>query len=113
VCNLTLSTGKSQYKLGFEKAFILLKASASEEPDKTKKRIILFLTNGHPSDNNRTLIFKTIRDKNSELNNSVIIFTFGIAADSAEILTDIAEQNTGKHGFPRKGDITVKYFEFP
>ena len=109
MCNLSLFTGASQYRSGFEKAFTLLKASASEEPDKTKKRIILFLTDGDPSDDNRTLIFKTIRDRNSELNNSVIIFTFGIDPDSAEILKDIAEQNTEKHGFPRNGDITVKF----
>ena len=94
-----------------EKAFDLLKASALGESDKTKRRIILFLTAGDPTDN-RGLIFKTIRDRNLELNNSVIIFTFGIDTPNPEILTDIAIQNTTKYGYPRNvsvGDITVKY----
>ena len=94
-----------------EKAFDLLKASAVGESDKTKRRIILFLTAGDPTDN-IGVIFKTIRDRNLELNNSVIIFTFGIDTPDPEILTDIAIQNTTKYGYPRNvsvGDITVKY----
>ena len=94
-----------------EKAFDLLKASALGESDKTKRRIILFLTAGDPT-GNRGLILKTIRDRNLELNNSVIIFTFGIDTPNPEILTDIAIQNTTKYGYPRNvsvGDITVKY----
>ena len=105
-------TGKSQYQLGFEEAFALLKASTSGKSDETKKRVILFLTDGEPSDDDRNLIFKTIRDRNLELNNSVIIFTFGIGAVNQEILTDIAIQNTTKYDFPRNisvGDITVLY----
>ena len=105
------SSDRSVYQVGFEKAFDLLKASALGESDKTKRRIILFLTDGDPTDDNH-LIFQTIRDKNLELNNSVIIFTFGIDAGNPEILTDIANQNTTKHGSLRNvsvGDITVKY----
>ena len=93
-----------------QKAFDLLKASAVGETDKTRRRIILFLTDGDPTDK-RELIFKTIRDRNLELNNSVIIFTFGIDTPNPEILTDIAIQNTTKYGYPQNvsvGDITVK-----
>ena len=105
------SSGRSVYQVGLLKAFDLLKASAVGEFDKTKRRIILFLTDGDPTDD-RDLIFKTIRDKNLELNNSVIIFTFGIDTHNPEILTDIANQNTTKYGYPRNvsvGDVTVKY----
>jgi len=94
-----------------QKAFDLLKASVVGETDKTRRRIILFLTDGDPTDK-RELIFKTIRDRNLELNNSVIIFTFGIDTPNPEILTDIAIQNTTKYGYPRNvsvGDITVNY----
>ena len=104
-------SGRSVYQVGLEKAFDLLKASAVGESDKTKRRIILFLTDGEPTDDRR-LIFQTIGDKNLELNNSVIIFTFGIDTHNPEILTDIANQNTSKYGYPRNvsvGDITVKY----
>ena len=108
-------SGNSIYQKGFEKACALLKASASEEPNKNKKRVILFLTDGEPSDRNVSLIFKTIRDCNLELNNSVIIFTYGIGTVDMEILIDIAIQNTTKYGFPPDkslGDITVKYIVY-
>ena len=111
----SLFSGNSIYQKGFEKACALLKASASKEPIKNKKRVILFLTDGEPSDRNVSLIFKTIRDCNLELNNSVIIFTYGIGTVSKEILIDIAIQNTTKYGFPPDkslGDITVKYIVF-
>jgi len=97
--------------LAFEKAFSLLKGSVSEEPGEKKKRVILFLTDGAPSDENKELIFHTIRDKNFELNNSVIILTYGFgSAVNQTILEDIAEQNTAKYGAPAStsvGDITV------
>ena len=48
------------------KALDLFKASTVGESDKTKRRIILFLTAGDPTDD-RGLIFKTIRDRNLEL----------------------------------------------
>ena len=62
-----------------------------------------------------SLIFQTIRDCNLQLNNSLIIFTYGIGTVNKEILVDIAIQNTTKYGFhPDKslGDITVKYVVF-
>ena len=93
------------------KALDLFKASAVGESDKTKRRIILFLTASDPTDD-KGLIFKTIRDRNLELNNSVIIFTFGIDTPNPEILIDIANQNTTNYRYPRNvsvGDITVKY----
>jgi len=96
--------------LAFEKAFSLLKGSVSEKPGEKKKRVILFLTDGAPSDENKELIFHTIRDKNFELNNSVIILTYGFGSlVNQTILEDIAEQNTAKYGAPAStsvGDIT-------
>lgn len=72
---------------------------------------MLFLTDGAPSDKNKELIFHTIRDRNFELNNSVIILTYGFGNKvNQTILEDIAQQNTGKHGAPAStsvGDITV------
>ncbi|XP_068714502.1 VWFA and cache domain-containing protein 1-like [Montipora foliosa] len=101
--------GDSIYEVAFEKACTLLKATASEKNQKNRKRVILFLTNGYPSDTNSSLIFKTIRDCNTELNNSIIIFTFGIGTVNQEILKDIATLNTKKYGFLADrtvGDIT-------
>ena len=97
--------------MAFEKAFSLLKGSVSEESGVKKKRVILFLTDGAPSDAKKELIFHTIRDKNFELNNSVIILTYGFgSAVNQTILEDIAEQNTAKYGASPNtavGDITV------
>ena len=97
--------------MAFEKAFSLLKGSVSEESGEKKKRVILFLTDGAPSDGRKELIFHTIRDKNFELNNSVIILTYGFgSAVNPTILEDIAKQNTAKYGAPANtsvGDITV------
>lgn len=97
--------------MAFEKAFSLLKGSVSEESGVKKKRVILFLTDGAPSDGKKELIFHTIRDKNFELNDSVIILTYGFgSAVNRTILEDIAKQNTAKYGASPNtsvGDITV------
>jgi len=102
--------GQTQYRIGFEKAFSLLKRSISEESGEKKKRVILFLTDGAPSDEKTELIFETIRDRNFELNNSVIILTYGFGKADQAILEDIAKQNTAKYGVPANtsvGDIPV------
>ena len=106
-------TGKTQYRLALEKAFSLLKGSVSGETGKVKKRVILFLTDGEHSDPNKKLIFETIRDRNLELNNTVIILTYGFgdADQFSEVLEDIAKQNTVKYNVSANtsvGDITVR-----
>lgn len=105
--------GQTKYTLAFEKAFNLFKGTVSEDAGKPKKRVILFLTDGapDPSDDKKT-IFQTIRDMNLELNNSVVILTFGFSSadqKTKDILLDIARQNTEKHGIPANtsvGEIT-------
>ena len=108
-----LSLGETQYRLAFEKAFNLLKGTTSEDAGKPKRKVILFLTDGAPSDDKKA-IFQTIRDRNLELNNSVVILTFGFGGvdqETINILQDIALQNTAKYGVFSNasfGDITVK-----
>ena len=103
----------TRYRLGFEKAFNLLKASASDENGKSKTtRVILFLTDEAPPEDEEGPIFQTIRDMNLELNNSVVILTFGfgnVNSKTEEILQDIAKQNTAKYikGNKTVGDIKV------
>ncbi|XP_078343118.1 VWFA and cache domain-containing protein 1-like [Oculina patagonica] len=107
--------GQTQYRLGFEKAFSLLKGSISSQSEKTKKRVILFMTDGKPSDPKVELIFETIRDRNFELNNSVIILTYGFGDVDPEILEDIAKQNTAKYNVTANtsvGDITPGKYTF-
>ena len=95
--------------MAFEKAFSLLKGSISKESGNNKKRLILFLTDGTPTDS-KIPIFETIRNRNFELNNSVVILTFGFGSADQAILQDIAKQDTAKYGVPANtsvGDITV------
>ena len=102
-------TGQTKFIPAFEKAFELLRGSVSKDTAKTKKRVILFLTDGDPSDSKKSL-FETIRNRNLELNNSVIILTYGFDNKYQEILIDIAYQNTTKYGVPANtsvGDIAV------
>lgn len=102
-------TGQTRFTPAFEKAFELLKGSVSKNSGKSKKRVILFLTDGDPSDSKADL-FGIIRDRNLELNNSVIILTYGFDRAYQEILIDIANQNTTKYGVPANtsvGDIAV------
>ena len=109
--------GKTNYRLAFEKAFQLLKETASENTNKQVRKVILFLTDGAPSDEKRA-IFQTIRDRNLELNNSVVILTFGFGGvdqETINILQDIALQNTAKYGVPSNasfGDVTVRQSMF-
>ena len=50
-----LSSGETQYRLAFEKAFSLLKGTASEDAGKPKRKVILFLTDGAPSDDKKAI----------------------------------------------------------
>ena len=101
--------GETKFIPAFKKAFELLKGSFSKNSGKSEKRVILFLTDGVPTDSKEDL-FKIIRDRNLELNNSVIILTYGFDRAYQEILIDIANQNTSKYGVPANtsvGDIAV------
>lgn len=104
-------TGETKFVPAFEKAFDLLIGSVSKNSSSTNstKRVILFLTDGDPKDIS-TNLFKVIRNRNLELNNSVIILTYGFDRAYEEILIDIANQNTSKYGIPANtsvGNITV------
>ena len=50
-----------------------------------------------------------IKNKNAELNNAVIIMTFGMLVneETKKILQDIAEQDGNAYGVSKTPDITV------
>ena len=104
-------TGSTKFKPAFGKAFDLLQRSVSEDSGKKRKRVILFLTDGAPTDENEIKdLFETIRDRNVELNNSVIILTYGFNKYQEDILIEIANQNGTKHGVAANtsvGDVAV------
>ena len=67
--------------------------------------MIIFLTDGGPSDA-ASDIMQTIKTKNAELNNTVVIMTYGMLKD-LQILKDIANQDGSNYGVSKAPDVTV------
>ncbi|XP_078384871.1 VWFA and cache domain-containing protein 1-like [Oculina patagonica] len=99
--------GETFYSKALTRAFDLLKGS-SVGKGPSRRKVILFLTDGQPTDKNST-IMQTIKTKNAELNNSVVIMTYGILQD-LPILQHIAEQNGASYGVPKAPDVTAGTF---
>ena len=70
--------------------------------------VILFLTDGVPSDDKRS-IMQTIKDRNAELNNKVIIMSYGMMFNK-KILLDIANQDGTSYGVSMSSGVTVSSF---
>ena len=85
-------------------AFNLLKGS-SVGRDASRKKVIIFLTDGEPTDAPRE-IMETIKTKNAELNNAVVIMTYGML-QNLQILGDIANQDGTRYGVSKAADVTV------
>ena len=101
---LFFNSGDTQYSKAFRSAFNLLKGSSSgREASRTK--VIIFLTDGKPTDE-PTEIMQTIQTENAELNNKVVIMTYGMEQD-LQILRDIANQDGGRYGVSQASDVTV------
>ena len=98
------STGGTDYSNAFTRAFELLKGS-SAGVDLSRRKVIIFLTDGKPNDAPK-LIMETIKTKNAELNNSVVIMTYGML-QNLQILQDIAEQDGTGYGVSKAPDVTV------
>ena len=98
------NSGETQYSKAFRSAFNLLKGSSSgRETSRTK--VIIFLTDGKPTDE-PTEIMQTIQTENAELDNKVVIMTYGMEQD-LQILRDIANQDGGRYGISQTSDVTV------
>nr|XP_006816526.1 PREDICTED: VWFA and cache domain-containing protein 1-like [Saccoglossus kowalevskii] len=91
-------------------AFDLLKGSMST--DENRKQVILFLTDGQPTDNvgdddeRRRRIMQTIIDRNNDtvMNNKVIIFTYGLGGEvDAGLLKAMALQDGSTYGVGSSG----------
>jgi len=97
--------GGTHYTNAFTRAFDLFEGTSGGSGS-LRKKVILFLTDGTPSDSPSTII-QTIQTKNVELNNEVVIMTYGMFS-SVQILQDIANQEG--HGFPRRPNVTVSNY---
>ena len=67
-------------------------------------KVILFLTDGKPGENKRTII-ETIKTRNAELMNEVVILTYGMFTN-LPILTEMAEQ--AGQGVAQAPDVKVR-----
>ena len=74
------------------------------ERGSTRKRVILFLTDGQPQDDKKTIL-QTIKTKNGELQNSVVISTYGMP-QNVSVLQDIARQSG--HEVTSASDVMVR-----
>lgn len=84
--------GGTYYGRAFTKAFDLLYASKPQNRSSTKQ-VILFLTDGYPSDSSGTFM-AAIKDGNAKLDNKVIIITFGLGSNVPDsTLRNIANQD--------------------
>jgi len=97
--------GVTVYNKALTRAFDLFKGTSAESSS-SRKKVILFLTDGEPTDRPLKSIIQTIRTKNAELNNEVVIMTYGML-QYFPILRDIAHQSG--HGFTRAPDVTVSF----
>ena len=101
------STGGTNYSKAFTRAFQLLKGSSAGKGS-ARRKVIVFLTDGKPTDSPK-LIMETIKTKNAEHNDTVVIMTYGML-QNLQILRDIAEQNGTRYGVPKGPGVTVSLY---
>ena len=100
-------TGGTDYSKAFIRAFQLLKGSSAGKGS-ARRKVIVFLTDGQPNDAGK-LIMETIKTKNAELNDTVVIMTYGML-QNLQILRDIAKQDGTRYGVPKAPDVTVSTY---
>ena len=98
-----LFIGGTDYSKAFIKAFDLFNGT-SVISGSCRKKVIIFLTDGRPNDDEKTIL-QTIKTKNAELNNEVVIMTYGMLTN-LPILRYIAEQEG--LGVTKQSDVTVR-----
>ena len=98
--------GGTVYNRAFTRAFDLFNGTSGGSGS-SRKKVILFLTDGQPIDSPTTII-QTIQARNAKLNNEVVIMTYGMLSN-LQILRDIANQEL--YGFPRAPNVTVSNYE--
>ncbi|XP_070564127.1 VWFA and cache domain-containing protein 1-like [Ptychodera flava] len=106
--NTTVEFGGTHYDKAFNAAFDLLEASKPLAGDIKRDQVILFLTDGEPTDKavsdheRKKQIMTTIQQRNLVMSNKVIIMTYGLGDDvGLDFLQDIADQDGSKYGVPR------------
>ncbi|KAI0210265.1 VWFA and cache domain-containing protein 1 [Lamellibrachia satsuma] len=99
--------GITNYGPALRTAFQYFTNTAGNETTNGQERekLILFLTDGEPTDNEA---MQTLREENAKLGNKVILFTFGFGGGSSwQTLINMAAQTTADTA---AGEVTPGYF---
>ncbi|XP_077994597.1 VWFA and cache domain-containing protein 1-like [Glandiceps talaboti] len=112
--------GDTHYKKALTAAFDLLNATQSSSDGIKREQVILFLTDGQPSDavtgspsdpslaRNRDIML-TIKERNAQMNNEVVILTFGLGSKvEGTLLTRMAEQDGTVYGVDKDPNAELK-----
>ncbi|KAK2181048.1 hypothetical protein NP493_412g01003 [Ridgeia piscesae] len=101
--------GATNYGPALKKAFEYFTNTADHGTamEQEREKLILFLTDGAPTDPKAT-IMQTLREENAKLRNKVTIFTFGFGGGSSwQTLKDMAAQTTADK---RAGEVKSGHF---
>ncbi|XP_076811762.1 VWFA and cache domain-containing protein 1-like isoform X4 [Clavelina lepadiformis] len=59
-----------------------------------RDRVILFMSDGQPSESSTSTIFDTLRSRNAEVDDSVVILTYGLGDSDFHVLEDMASETS-------------------
>ncbi|XP_039253634.2 VWFA and cache domain-containing protein 1-like isoform X1 [Styela clava] len=107
--------GTTSYALALSKAFDFFDGTPIK--NKRAERVILFLSDGKPTDKPTELasgryIFTDLKERNKNLNNSVILMTYGLGDDDFDILRAMASQNGTQYGIEGDSAEAIKVGSF-
>ncbi|XP_076811767.1 VWFA and cache domain-containing protein 1-like isoform X7 [Clavelina lepadiformis] len=82
--------GSTYYAKALEKAFDFFTTDIETRNNTKLDRVILFMSDGQPSEPFTSTIFDTLRSRNAEVDNSVVILTYGLGSSNFNVLQDMA-----------------------
>ncbi|XP_077996465.1 VWFA and cache domain-containing protein 1-like [Glandiceps talaboti] len=90
--------GRTQYQKALREAFSLLQRSSNSEEDQNRAQVILFLSDGRPTDTAEN-IMREVKTSNEAMGNRVVIQTIALGTDPGLLfLKDLAKQDFDKYG---------------
>ncbi|XP_077996293.1 VWFA and cache domain-containing protein 1-like isoform X2 [Glandiceps talaboti] len=91
-------SGPTYYGQALREAFSLLQRSSNTKEDLEREQVILFLSDGEPTDAKRD-IMEEVKNSNEEMENKVVILTTAFGTSSGiSFLADLAKQDFVKYG---------------
>ncbi|CAK8687917.1 unnamed protein product [Clavelina lepadiformis] len=104
------TSGQSIYTNPVQLAFDMLKDEHDLQTDEGSYKVILFFTEDDPADVNPSDILETMREKNAQMNNSVVMMTYGFGNGNYSLLKKMVARNYGLSAENEVGDIVEGKF---